>query len=216
MSLKNKEKIFIIVGVITMLFFLDLKWFGEKVYNLLQVYEDVILPLYFGIIDKIKNHGNVLYKVFKCFAVLILVFYLCDIYPTIKKDIIRTKNINKSAKIKYLLKVIYRMLIKLIKILTAQLFFIYTIIYTYGKASTGHDIDKLNGIAFENAVIAYFGGGSLKDGGGGKEVGYKVILLIFIYLILSKYIFNKIKRAVLCIKSYLVKHFKGKKVYKQL
>jgi hypothetical protein len=46
-----------------------------------------------------------------------------------------------------------------------------TAVSELGKASTGTAIKTLNGVAAENAILAFFGGGSRSTGGGGMKLG---------------------------------------------
>ncbi|MFJ6114562.1 hypothetical protein ACIQC8_10670 [Agrococcus sediminis] len=46
----------------------------------------------------------------------------------------------------------------------------------FGKASTGTPIAELKGIAAKNAKLALLGGGTLRDGGGGKKVGQAAVV----------------------------------------
>lgn len=50
-----------------------------------------------------------------------------------------------------------------------------TAVTQYGKASTGTLIKILHGAAEENAILAVLGGGTVALGGGGKELGAKML-----------------------------------------
>jgi hypothetical protein len=55
---------------------------------------------------------------------------------------------------------------------------------TYASASTGTAISSLSGAAAENALLAWFGGGSLASGGGGVAAGTAVLGLVVIVPVL--------------------------------
>ena len=55
---------------------------------------------------------------------------------------------------------------------------------TYASASTGTAISSLSGAAAENALLAWFGGGSLASGGGGVAAGTAVLGLVAIVPVL--------------------------------
>lgn len=52
---------------------------------------------------------------------------------------------------------------------------VYELINTLGKASTGTPISSLKGVAADNATRAWLGGGPKASGGGGIELGNKVL-----------------------------------------
>jgi len=68
-----------------------------------------------------------------------------------------------------------------------------TIIYTYGKASTERRLSTLHGVTLDRATLALIGGGPLEEGGGGMALGYKVLFLMFFYILMSDYIVRKLK-----------------------
>lgn len=47
-----------------------------------------------------------------------------------------------------------------------------------GTASTGNRIANLHGVAAENATLAFFGGGSIKSGGGGMKLGGQMLNIV--------------------------------------
>lgn len=49
---------------------------------------------------------------------------------------------------------------------------------TFASASTGTTISSLSGVAAQNAILAWFGGGSLASGGGGVAAGTAVLGLV--------------------------------------
>ena len=54
-------------------------------------------------------------------------------------------------------------------------FSIYSLVSTYGIASTGASISSLSGAAATKATLAWLGGGSIASGGGGMVVGQVVL-----------------------------------------
>lgn len=57
-------------------------------------------------------------------------------------------------------------------------FVLWSVIQSFGSASTGTPISSLHGAAEFNATLAQFGFGSKSSGGGGKALGVLVILVI--------------------------------------
>lgn len=54
----------------------------------------------------------------------------------------------------------------------------WTLVSTFGAASTGTAISSLYGVATYNATMAWFGGGALAAGGGGMAVGLTTLSVI--------------------------------------
>ncbi|WP_126268760.1 hypothetical protein [Corynebacterium alimapuense] len=50
----------------------------------------------------------------------------------------------------------------------------------FGRASTGNRISNLHGAAAEKATLAFFGGGSIKSGGGGMKLGGHMLTIVMV------------------------------------
>ncbi|MCT4584582.1 MAG: hypothetical protein N4A54_06625 [Peptostreptococcaceae bacterium] len=175
---------------------------GNIVYNYSNlIYQKVILPCYFYLFEGVVNKMNTNYNLFTFIIFFGFIHYLRKVFIE-KREILKTIDEKNQRKL-FILKNFIFFIWTLFVIITSELVLFYSTIINYGKASTGTALKDLHGITLQNGFIALLGNGSVKTDGNGMVFGYKVLLVIFIFLLFKKYIVADIKKLM----KYLFKKF---------
>lgn len=164
---------------------------GNLIYTLIKIYEKVLILGYTFMIEVLRSN---IQKIYPVLTVVSLIFSILFIQEKIENTIVSIKNKNHINSVIY--SNLKGIIARTIKALTVQLFFLFSIVYSYGSASTGTKITALNGVANENAILAFFGGGAIASGGGGIALGYKVLILIFVFAFMWDFVLLKSKSFV--------------------
>lgn len=183
---------------------------GNFIYDIIINLDKGLGIKYSNIINYVKNNIFLCYYVALVFIVVIFIKYFIDVCRTFNRNKMNMKGLWEWIKHNW-----FKKIYLLVRTALLNMIVVYSVILSCGEASTGTPLKELHGEVGKRSIIAFMGGGP-KGIGGGMRLGYKVIILIFLYLLMINYIKQLIKLMLKhikqLIKSIYSKIFKKRKI----